>query len=335
MAQAYDSALLLAGVRRDCFLAASDENWSDYRILGVADDCTLSQIAPVFKSTRQDWFQADQIIPLVASVTAYDLPEEAMWSGFDKAWVIESATGRICDDNGLNYINASQKGLFQTVQPGAPIACWTNQTQIVLNAPPDATVASTYSLLLSYYRRPAQLVLTTDVCTVTAISSVTLIASVTTIPAYMTTNGPDTYTSGSPYRLDVYDRTLPNTRLLANATASSSSSTLFTFNGSVVAASVTGINPGDIVSVKGTSIFPDMPPEAMPFLRNLVGKTITMAQKDDVGFQTYVAGQQEQLANVIRGMSNRADGSPKKLSMRQAGALNVGGGVGNRGWWVV
>lgn len=327
----YDSAALLTGVRRDCFLAASDENWTDARIMSIADDCTLSQIAPVFKSTKQDWFQADKYLPFVASVTAYDLPEEAMWSGVDKVWIVETATGRIMDDTGLNYINASQRGLVQTTQAGIPTSYWTNQTQIVVNAPPDATVASTYELLVSYYRRPAQLVLTTNVVTVTAVSSVTLIASVTTIPTYMTTNGPDTYTSGSPYRLDVWDRTLPNTRLIGNATASSGSSTLFTFNGDVTAAQVALISAGDIISVHGTSKYPDMPPEAMPFLRKLVGKTITMAQKDDVGLQAYIEGQQNELSNVIRGMSNRADGSPKKLSMRNAGALRVGGGVSN--WW--
>lgn len=324
--------MLLSAVRRDCFLAASDENWSDYRILGIADDCTLSQIAPTFKATKQDWFQADHSIPFVASVTAYDLPEEAMWGGVDKVWIVESSTGRILNPDGLNYINASQRGLVQTTQPGAPIAFWSNQTQININAPPDSTTVSTYEMLVSYYRRPAQLVLTTDIVTVTAVSSVTLIASVTTIPSYITTNGPDVYTSGSPYRLDVWDRDLPNTRLIGNATASSSSSTLFTFNGSVTAAQVATINPGDIISVKGTSIYPDMPPEAMPFLRNLVGKTITMAQKDDVGLAAYIEDQQSKLANVIKGASNRADGSPKKLSMRQAGALNVGGGVG-RWWW--
>ncbi len=331
-APAYDSAALLSAVRRDCFLAASDENWTDTKILAIADDCTLSHIAPIFKATKQDWFQAEKIIPLVASVTAYDIPEEAMWNAFDKAWVIEAATGRIVNEQGLNYINASQKGMFQTTQAGAPIACWTNQTQININSPPDDTVASTYQMLVSYYRRPAQLVRTSDVCTVTAISSVTLIASVTTIPSYMTTYGPDTYTSGSPYRLDVWDRIDPHTRLLGNGTASSSSSTLFTFNGDVVAASVTNISAGDIVSVHGTTIFPDMPAEALPFLRNLVGKTITMAQKDDVGLQSYIEDQQKKLTGVLKGISNRADGSPKKLSMRQAGALNVGSGVG-RWWW--
>lgn len=326
----YDSAALLTGVRRDCFLAASDENWTDTRIMAIADDCTLSQIAPVFKSTKQDWFQADKTIPLVASVTAYDLPEEAMWSGVDKVWVIETATGRIIDDAGLNYVNASQRGLVQTQQAGVPAAFWTNQTQLIINAPPDATTVATYSLLVSYYRRPAQLVLTTNVCTVTAVSSVTMIASVTTIPSYITTNGPDTYTSGTPYRLDVWDRTLPNTRLIGNATASVTGAVI-TFNGAVTAAQVALISTGDIISVHGTSKYPDMPPEAMPFLRKLVGKTITMAQKDDVGLQAYIAGQQGELANVIRGMSNRADGSPKKLSMRNAGALRVGGGVSN--WW--
>ncbi len=331
MAHAYDSALLLAGVRRDCFLAASDENWSDYRILGIADDCTLSQIAPVFKATKQDWFQADATVTLVASVTAYDIPEEAMWGGVDKIWVVESSTGRIVDQAGLSYVNASQRGAVQSTEAGAPVAFWSSLTEINLNCPPDATVASTYELLVSYYRRPAQLVLTTDVCTVTAVSSVTLIASVTTIPAYMTTNGPDTYTSGTPYRLDVWERALPNTRLIGNATASSSSSTKFTFNGAVTAAQVAEIAPGDIISVRGTSPYPDMSPEAMPFLRNLVGKTITMAQKDQVGLQAYIDGQRNELANVIRGMSNRADGSPKKLSLRNAGALRVGGGVS--AWW--
>ena len=107
--------------------------------------------------------------------------------------------------------------------------------------------------------------------------------------------------------------------------------TLFTFNGAVTAAQVALISAGDIISVHGTSKYPDMPPEAQPFLRAMVGKTITMAQKDAAGYQTYAQEQMGMLANTLRGMSNRADGSPKKLSLRNAGALRVGGGVGN--WW--
>lgn len=329
----YDSAALLTGVRRDCFLATSDENWTDTRILAIADDRTLDQIAPTFKTTKQDWFQSDQVIPLVASVTAYDLPEQAMWGGADKIWIRETATGRIMDANGLNYIESSQRGLIQSTYAGIPSGFWSNQTQIVLNAPPSTATASTYDLLVSYYRRPAQLVLTTNVVTVTSVSSVTMIASVTTIPAYMSTNGQDAYTSGSPYRLDVWSRTLPNTRLIGNATAASVTTTGFTFISPTTAAEVATISAGDIISVHGTSKYPDMPPEAMPFLRAMVGKTIMMAQKDDAGFQAALAVQREQLANVLRGMSNRMDGSPKKLSMRNAGALRVGGGVSSW-WWV-
>lgn len=331
-APAYDSAVLIAGVRRDCFLATSDANWTDQKIMGIADDCTLSHIAPVFKATKQDWFQDDIYVPLVASVTAYDLPEEAMWNAVDKIWLVERSTGRIVNDNGLNYINASQRGMVQSTVAAPPVAYWTSQTQFTLNAPPDSTLASTYQLLVSFYRRPAQLVLTTDVCTVTAVSSATLIASVTSLPSYMTTNGPDTYTSGSPYRLDVWDRNLPNTRLIGNATAAATGTTLFTFNGSVTAAQVALVSAGDIISVHGTSKYPDMPPEAMPFLRKLVGKTITMAQKDDVGLQSYIEGQKAELTDVLKGISNRADGTPKKLSMRQAGAIGIGG-ASNRWWW--
>jgi hypothetical protein len=328
----YDTAKFISDVRRDCFLAVADTNWTDPRILGIADDALVSLIAPVVKRTKQEWYATDYALTLVANQADYDVPQEAMYNGIEAAWLRYTSDNRLAGK--LLSIQGSERGAYDNVMTGSvttPTAFYFRNTQIRFTPPPDGTAATEYNVLLGYYRRPAQLVLPTDTCIATAIDSPSLTVTTSSQPTYFTTNGPDVYTSGSPYRVDVYARNTPNTRKLENLTCTAPSLTTLTFNGSVTAAQVALIDPGDIITVRGTTCFPDIPADAHPTLKTLVCEAITKAQTDRAAYEMTVKTSLERLQAMLLGMSNRADGSPKKLSLANAPVMYTSG-VWRR-WW--
>lgn len=315
-AQDNDTTALIDAVRRDSFMAQSgqSDNWTDPRILGVADDCTLKWIAPALKRTKQGWFRIDFDIPMVAEQSRYDTPQEAMWNGIEAVW-LENPTSRVIEGK-VSVVDESNRMQYGWDNPGIPQYAWFDHTQIVFSPAPSSDAVSAYSMTASAYRRPAQLVLPDETARVLAVNSVTQVLTVASIPSAFTV---DPYTSGTPYRLDIYNKNLPNTRLMWNHTMSSPSVTALAFAPTITAESFATISVGDVLTMKGTSPYPDLPPDGVPFLRDMVVRTILTAQTDMQGLQVYLGQQSESLGNFLKGMSNRADGSPRKLSLSNAG----------------
>lgn len=75
---------------------------------------------------------------------------------------------------------------------------------------------------------------------------------------------------------------------------------------------------GDVVAMKNTSQYPDLPDEGVPFLREMVQQSILTSQTDSQALQVYLAAKAEEAALFIRSMSNRHDGRPKRLSLYNA-----------------
>lgn len=313
-----DTTQFIAAVRRDAFLAAADTqgNWTDERILAIADDCTLAYCAPALKRAKQGWFQDDVLIAMTARVSKYDVPEEAMWSGIERAWLVDSVTGQYA--SALDVVASSNRMLYQAFNtPGGaiPTSIYLSATQLVVSPPPSVAAAAKYRIMVSAYLRPSQLCLPSVTCRVLSANSVTQVLTTTTQPSTWPVLAIDTFTSGSPYRIDVYNRLLPNTRKYWNLTMTVPSVTALAFAPTVTAAQFATIAVGDFLVPKGTTPFPDLPPDAVPFLRKMVQKTILTAQTDTEALQAYLQSQAMELEMFMKGMSNRSDGSPRKLSL--------------------
>lgn len=321
MLQPYSTDDLVDAVRRDCFLATSDENWTDERILSIAHDCILEGLAPRMKNAKQNWFLQAASVTLIASVTAYDVPPESMWNGVSSAQLRQTSDGQLCGK--LVLIEPENEYLYaQNQTPNIPGLFWVDHTQLNVLPPPSSDAADTYDLKLTYYRRPAQMVVASSAVTIQSITAASLTVTTSTQPSYFSTNAPDAYTSGRPSRVDVYNRLQPYTRRFTNLTGSITSSSGFLFNGSVTSTQVGQIQSGDIMTVYGTTIFPDLPPELHPYLRRLTAATIRLAQGDPA-YQATIDRVGVDIDNFLRGMNNRTDGSAKKLSLGMSAAGRV------------
>lgn len=313
-----DSAALVAAVRRDLFMAASDDNWTDEKILGIADDCLIGPIAAALKAAKQGWFGGDFDLPLTATVGEYDLPQQLSWGSIENAYLIDKTTGRIVSE--LGNISSSQRPLHQPGNSGlsgTPEAVYMREYTVVLTPAPDSNAVSAYSVTVAAYREPGQLCKTSEVARVTAVNSITQTLTITTRPSSWAT---DTYTSGTPYRVDIYNRNKPNALRMWNQLVTAPSSTALIFSPSITAAAFAKIAVGDVVTMKDTTPYVDLPRSAVPFLRRMVQKTIVMAQTDPQALQAYLADEAAALAAFMKGMKNRHDGKGLKVSLYHAGA---------------
>lgn len=320
MLQPYSTDDLIDAVRRDCFLAVSDENWTEARILAIAHDVILEQLSPRMRTAKQNWFLTAGTLTLVQSVTTYDVPSEAMWNGVSSVQLRQTSDGLLCGKLGL--IDPNIEYAYATQAPAIPAGYWVDNTQVNLVPMPDENAAATYDGKLTYYRRPALMITSDQACVVQSITAASLTVTTNTQPSYFSTNAPDAYTSGRPSRVDVYNRLQPYTRRFTDLTGSITSSTGFLFNGSVTSTQVGQIQSGDILCVYGTTIFPDLPPELHPYLQRLTSATIRLAQGDPA-YQAVIDRAAMDAENFIRGMSNRTDGTAKKLSLAFSGGGRI------------
>src|SRR5678816_374577 len=142
MLQPYTTDELVDAVRRDCFLANSDENWTEARILSIAHDCILEQLAPRMKNAKQNWFLTAATVTLTASVTQYDVPGEAMWNGVSSVQ-LRNVSSQIITGK-LTLIDPNNEYVYTQESPGTPGGYWVDQTQMSVLPAPSSDVASTY-----------------------------------------------------------------------------------------------------------------------------------------------------------------------------------------------
>lgn len=313
-----DSTAFVAAIRRNLFTAAADDNWTDENILAIADDCLVGPIAAALKASKQEWFALDYDLPLVADQAEYDLPEQTAWGSLENAYLIDITTGRIVSE--LTNASSSQRPLFQPGNDGLsgiPQAVYFRDDSIVLSPAPDSNAVAAYSVTVAGYREPGQLCKTDETARVTAVNSVTQTLTITTRPSSWAV---DSYTSGTPYRVDIYGRNRPNPQKLWNQLVTAPSSTALLFSPSITAEAFATISVGDVVTMKDTTPYVDLPRGGTVYLKNMVQKVITRAQTDPQALQAYLTEQAGELATFMKGMSNRHDGKGRKISIAHAGA---------------
>lgn len=345
----FDSAALVAAVRRDLFLAQSDDNWPDESILGIADDCLCGPIAAALKAAKQEFFAADFDVPLVADQGSYDLPVGSMWSSIENAYLVDKTTGRIVAT--FENISESQRPLHQPGNDGLsgiPQAAWLQHTQLNLTPAPDSNAVAAYSLTVAGYRRPGKLIKTDQAARLqplaipatadnqmnAAMYSYSMaIVAMTSLPSLWISDrwglGNPDHPGSATYDVEVYGAYDPHTRRLPSIVVASITST-----GSVTAmiadfdpantytplqlADYNKIQKSDVLVPAGTTIYVALPLEGIPYLRRMIRKTILTAQTDAQALQEYLAEESAALANFMKGMKNRHDGKGRKVSLYHA-----------------
>lgn len=301
---AYTTDDLVADIQRDCYLPTAQRNFSPAQLLLIADQELMNGIAPMLVALDAGFFEEDDDQSTVAGQQRYDFSRYAMWNKLRSVELIDSDT-----PIELDRITQEQKNEYSTSN-GRPRAFQFEHAQLVLWPPPDAV----YTMRQKIYRRPGRMVLTSSAAQVSSVDSGTGVVT-------YTGSKPATFTSSSTH--DFYSGTSPFRRIgsaiSATASPGATQQTFSTDNAALLEA-------GDWVCVRDEAVFPAIPIELHPHLKDLVIRSISRTQGDAQQYQIQRAEIIERARSEMIAPGNRSVGQPKRISIP---AHRIGGYYSN------
>ncbi len=298
---AYVADNLLADVKRDSYLAASQGNWSDVQILAIASDMVTRRMAPMLWSLKQGYFRESIDQVLVLGQDHYPMPRMCMWNKLHFVAMLDSK-GNILSNFPIR-VEPLELQFHHSTTAGKPRVIYYEATQFVVDPIPDATAASSYSLRLWHARRPGRLVVQAQAATVLSVNTGTGVVTYTAAPpvAFGAATTHDAYLSASPF-------TRRNKVALTAIGAAGSTQTF-----SVADAAL--IQVGDTVNMLDETIYPPVPTEIAPHLVELTIARIAKAKGDRQAFEDAAQEIMKDAQSVMITMAERDEGRPKKISL--------------------
>jgi hypothetical protein len=300
----WTTADLLESIKNRAAVPEDQTNFPDSTLLTIADEETRSLLMPSILKYREEWMTYGYNHSLTASQSAYRLPYRAFGGKLrllyyqdtqgNKAFPVRITPERMQEFSG-NHTTS-----------GYPTHYYMQHGSVVVEPTPTVTSGT---LVMTYYRRPSELVATTAVATITAINTGTGVVTLSGVPASWVS---------STIALVPYDfvRAKPEFDALAidqTPTASGSSTTL-TFS-----SLPTDLAVGDYVALAGKTPIPQVPADLHPILAQLVANRVL----ESLGFLDELKAGRETLAVMLEAagitLQTRDEGSGLKVSQRIGG----------------
>jgi hypothetical protein len=296
---AYTTDDFVTDVRRDSFLPAVQSQWTPARILAVADKMLLRRVAPALINVGDGYYREEFDITLEADEPRYDFPRYAMFNKIYLAKLVGTDGETLAP---LDVIQPSDLSFRNAVGSGDPRTLRFDANRLVLNPAPSSGSLNTWPTLRVWiYRRPGRMVPTTSA------------AQVSTTPAGTTVSytgsNPATFTSSSVH--DFYCGESPFRRLGSAITATGAGASSQDF----ASADAALLEAGDWVCLRDETVFPDCSIEVVPFLQELVIKSVSETQGDRAAVQTALQNIVEDMLQTIGTSANRADAMAKSISL--------------------
>lgn len=292
---AYTTDDLVTDIKRDSYLAVAQRDFSSAVLLNIADQELFETIAPALVAFDDGFFLEPAAQDFVASQSDYVLDRYAMWGKVRRAERLTSAG----DPVELTRLTQEQVYDWDATGTGTPQAFLPMHDKVrVYPKPSDATE----DLQLWIYRRPGRMVLTTSAAQVSSAAG--------TLVTY-TGSKPSTFTSSSVH--DFYRGTSPFQRVgtAKTATGSAAANTQ-----AFASADVALLQENDWVCVRDETVFPAIPIELHPFLKDLVIRSMARTQMDQAQYETARKEISDRMMAVLRaGPGARIVGQPKRISI--------------------
>ena len=293
----YTSDDLVTDIERDSFTPAAQDQFTAVQKLKIADDELQESLAPILVALDMGYFLEAADTALVSGQSGYDFDRYAMWNKVRRVELLDAGG----NPREIDLVTPEQRQNYDITNNGSPAAFELSHTQIVL-LPTPATATETLRQWI--YRRPGRLVPVTSAAVVQSVDTGTGVVT-------YTASKPSTFTASSVH--DFYRGTSPFRRVGTAATATASGgATLQTFS----TANAALLQAGDYVCVRDETVFPAVPIELVPFLKDLVIRSLARTQMDQAAYQVARAEIVDRAkAAMAAGPGARAVGHPKKISI--------------------
>jgi hypothetical protein len=306
----YNTEVLIEMIKRACAVPTSQLTYQDADWAAMATTMLQTMVVPLIMSTREDYFvefedvlsPADGYIPFPKNAVGSKLRNVAYVSQESPLIVINLPRIDIDVVAGVGFYNVWTLAGF-----------YVQGNDIVLY--PNTSIPTNTRIRLWYYRRCLDLAAPDAYGQVQSIDENTNTIVLDTVPLGWEVGTELNVVSSEP------NFTINNA--LTTITAISAPS--------IMLDSIEGIEVGDYVSGVGYSAIPQIPIEAMNYLAQLVAVIALEGLGDSEGMAAAEKVAQAFKENLLVMISQRVDGSVKKV-INPSGGLRVGSGSWRRTW---
>ncbi len=305
----YDMVALIDDIKLRCTVPTSQLLYTNERFTQQANKCLKDKVVPLIMSTREGYFVKFYDVPL-PSDGIIDLPGNTVGIKIRSVCYVQQTSP-------LLLINLPRIDLDVVAGVG-----WNNYTSIAgfyvqdnsLHLYPNSSVPTNTVIRIFYYKRSLVLATPGSYGQITAIDPLTNTITMARVPTSWTTGTQVNTISQSP-NFDI-------TNDLATVVNASTPT--------LELDSVEGMQVGDYMSEYGFSAIPQIPVEAMGYLAQKTASNVLQSLGDWEAKKNSDKECEELRENVLIMISQRVDGSTKKIIAPQGG-IRLGAGLGRWG----
>lgn len=337
---------MVAAIKRDCYLAAVQNNFSPQQILSIVDELIVKSVAPLLVSLTQGFYRESIDIPLVLGQTSYNVPQFALMNDYEQVLCVDSTNGSYFDLTRIDTAQLSTMAVSAT-QSGSPQYYYMDSNRFNVFPKPDSPSTSGRVFRFFYYRRPAHLtgIASCAVVTPGAVTSTQFTINYpSTVPLYGSYQSYDAVTNAATWftgPFNVYAGSEPfelvASQVVATGNIASRAQTfaLSGFRETTPPFLVVCPNANNSAATAGPpgtaqTCFVDVPEDLTPHVKDLTINHIAMVQGATQQLQDRQGTIMDNMASVMKTVGNRGKNQPKKLSLLGSPLLR---GLAGRGTW--
>lgn len=318
MSSILTSDKLIRSIKRRAFIPNDQVTFTNDDFLEIAtEEITLGLMEQII-TARGNYLVYHVDIPLVSGQTAYSIPSRAHGSKLREA-SINSASNPEEVIYDLVQIDVEEVGDLQKFYSFNTQSCFYLKNDKVIIS--EDIVNDSYVLRMYFYMRPNKLVTNDRAGIISTVVDSTEVVGLETVPVKVLsfTSLPKHFTSSLSY--DMVGHESPNKILNFSISPVSINLTLKTisFRTSDL---IEDVSAGDYVTQAEETIVPNLPTEYHPIVAQRTARACLEALNDDTGYAKATAKLGEMEKAVLKIVSNRVEGSPKKIKNRNGTLLN-------------
>lgn len=312
MAVPYTTAELINNIKLDCSVPTSQLTYTEEDFVFIANKCMQSEVIPLIMSAREEYFvtHVDTASPADGVI---EIPSAAAGNKLRSVCAVSQTSPLVLSNLPRIDLDVISGAGFSNYVSIAGFYIEGNNICLY----PNTSIPTNTTIRLYYYKRTLTLADPDNFATVSSVDTGTNTIVVDTVPATFVAD----VTLNSISSLPPFDITNESTTIVSVSSPS------------IVLDSVDGISVGDVIALEGYSGIPQIPVEAMDYLSMLSAYKCLQGLGDLEGATEAKDKAKTLKDNLLIMISQRVDGSIKKI-MQPDGGLRLWSGIGGRrGSW--
>lgn len=293
MAIDYTTTALIASLKRRGSLPTSQALFLDADFIALMSDELIDTVVPLIQSVKEEYFVTHADQALVADQDNYVIPSRAIGGMVRDVCLVDSA-GHEIDIPRIDPMSVKDSPVI--------FGYYFRDDEVILY--PKASINTSYSLRIKYYRRPNLLCSRSDAALITAINTGTRVVTLS--------NRPTSWSVSTTF--DIIKPTAPFKSIKDDQAISAVSGVGFEVTFTTLP---TGLAVGQWLCEAGTSPIPQIAYEGHGYLAQLGLIKACEAMKDTQGLKNASDKAKELKENFMKVINPRSDGGPKKVSNRK------------------